>query len=128
MKDVAQVVFDRLLTDNTLPPIYWENVDKAIPTGDHLRVSFIDTGAGQDFLGKEQQTIYILQVNVATLRGVGQMKALDIGNKVLSLFEKNTILQASPLVSVDMTPTYGTGYYDEKWYLMPLKVSINSIS
>lgn len=128
MKDVAQIVFDHLLTDSTLPAIYWENIDKALPTGDHLRVSFIDTGAGQSFMGTQQQTICILQVNIAVKRGVGQMKALDIGNKVLSLYAKNTILQASPLVSVDVTPTYGTGYYDEKWYLLPLKILINSIS
>lgn len=128
MKDVAQLVFDRLLTDNTLPPIYWENVDKVLPTDSHLIVSFMDTGAGQEFLGTSKQDVYILQVNIAVKRGVGQLKAMDIGAKVLQLFAKNTILQASPLVSVDVTPTYGTGYYDEKWYLLPLKVSINSIS
>lgn len=128
MKNVAQIVFDRLLTDNTLPTIYWENVDKSLPSNEHIRVSFIDTGAGQSFIGTSQQKTYILQINIAVLRGVGQMKALDIGNKVLSLYAKNTILLASPLVSVDVTPTYGTGYYDEKWYLLPLKVLINSIS
>jgi hypothetical protein len=128
MKDVAQLVFNRLLTDSTLPPIYWENVDKALPTDSHLIITFMDTGAGQEFLGTSKQDVYILQVNIAVKRGVGQLKAMDIGAKVLQLFAKNTILQASPLVSVDVTPTYGTGYYDEKWYLLPLKVSINSIS
>ena len=88
----------------------------------------MDTGAGQEFLGTSKQDVYILQVNIAVKRGVGQLKAMDIGAKVLQLFAKNTILQASPLVSVDVSPTYGTGYYDEKWYLLPLKVSINSIS
>lgn len=127
MNTTAQIVFDHLLTDATLPAIYWENVDKALPTSSHLRVSFMEVGGGQDFIGTRQQHSYLLHVNIATLRGTGQIKATDIGAKVLQLFAKNTILQASPLVSVDVTPTYGTGYYDDKWYLLPLKILINSI-
>ena len=127
MKAVAQLVYAALAADTTLPKIYWENVDSSLPTTEHLIVSLAQTEAGDNFLGTTSQNIYLLNINIGVKAGVGQIKAMDIGDKLILLFKKNTILQASPLVSVDVTPTYGTGYYDEKWYRIPLRILINAI-
>ena len=83
--------------------------------------------ANNEFLGTRQQNTYLLQVNICVLRGKGLIKASDIGQKIINLFSKNTKISASPLVTVDRQPYYSAGFYDEKWYILPLKITVNSI-
>ena len=125
--EVAQIVFDKLLTDTTLPTAYFQNVDYKLPSTDFLSVTLTQADASNEFLGTRQQNTYLLQVNICVLRGKGLIKASDIGQKIITLFSKNTKISTSPLVTVDRQPYYSAGFYDEKWYILPLKITVNSI-
>lgn len=127
MKDIAELIFNRLINDLTLPTLYFENVESDIPTGDHLIINIIPVSEGLNTIGSTVQNKYLLHIVCCTLRGVGQIKAIEIGEKVLNLFPKNLILQPNPLISIDLAGKFGTGYIDGKWYKLPIKININSI-
>ncbi len=129
MKTVAQLCYDRLIAANPALPatLYFENVDGAIPTGDHLIVNLMQVPGGVQTIGKTAQRKAILHVVAAIPRGNGQIKAIDLGQLVLNLFPKNLKLQANPLISVDVAGVFGTGYNDGNWYKLPVKITINYI-
>lgn len=112
------------LEANTALPIYYDNVDSDVPTSTHLRPFVLPATTdtiGTNDLGKEQG---LLQVNVYTLKGSGQLDGVVIAEAMIAIFPRSLALTG---VRIDEYGSIGPSLLVDSWQVTPVSFPYYSL-
>jgi len=125
MNDIRAALDSHLATDVTLPPASYENIAYKPTNGQaFLKTTLIPTSRRSAVRGINPQQRYegIYNILVCTPEKVGSGPALDIADKLLTLYAPVTdISQNGIILSIDYSEV-GLGFLDSPFYCIPVRI------
>lgn len=126
-ENATKAIFNHLHGSGSMPTIYYPNIDGE-PNEDHIIVSILFGNTNTVGLNSTNQNKGIINVLVRVETGKGQIRAMQIADDVLALFQRNTVLTSNDVtVRIDLQGYVSPPLPNNGWYTVPVSIPYNII-
>ncbi len=125
---IKAAVYDRLIADGSLPPLYFDNVESSTlplpPVANHLRPFVLPSATNTIDLVDLDQEVGIIQVSIYVGKGQGEIVSTDIASTILALFARPLNLTE---LRIDDAGSIAPPFYDGGWYITPVTIPYQNL-
>lgn len=126
-ENATKAIFDHIHGASYLPKVFYPNVD-GDPIDDHLIVDILFGNTQTIGLNSTNQNKGIINVLVRVETGKGQVRAMQIVDDVLTLFQRNTVISNNDVtVRIDLQGYISPPLPNNGWFTVPVTIPYNII-
>lgn len=126
-ENATKAIFDHIHGASYLPKVFYPNVD-GDPSDDHLIVDILFGNTQTIGLNSTNQNKGIINVLVRVETGKGQVRAMQIVDDVLTLFQRNTVISNNDVtVRIDLQGYISPPLPNNGWFTVPVTIPYNII-
>lgn len=128
-ENITIAIFEHISNAALSFDIYYPNINKETPTEEHVVISIIPNETLSLGVSSLNQARGLINILIKTKENIGAIRANQIADYLLTLFERNTTLTSGGTkVRIDragwVNPPLGN---IDGWYVLPVTIPYNSL-